>query len=79
MHSLQCHPPLLTPKKKYPKLLVVTHTLSNVKPTDEPEADYNESLADFGHELITALDSSSFGKTDFSFALVGASCSNPFP
>ena len=50
-------------QKKYPKLLVVTHTLSKVKPSGEPEADYNASLADFDHELVTALDSPSFGKT----------------
>ncbi len=48
---------------KYPKLLTVTHTFDKVKPSGMPEADYNESLADFDHEMITAFVQSSSGLT----------------
>ncbi len=46
-------------QKKYPKLLVVTHTLAKVKSSGVPEADYNDSLAEFDHEMVTAFESSS--------------------
>lgn len=50
-------------QKKYPKILIVTHTLAKVKPSGVPEADYNELLADFDHDLITAFEESSSGMT----------------
>lgn len=50
-------------QKKYPKLLAITHTLSKVTSSGIPEADYNESLAEFDHELVTAFEGSSSGIT----------------
>lgn len=50
-------------QKKYPKLLVVTHSLAKVKSSGVPEADYNDSLAEFDHEMVTAFEASSSGIT----------------
>ncbi|MCX7428089.1 MAG: DUF695 domain-containing protein [Planctomycetia bacterium] len=46
-------------QKKLPKLLIVTHSLAKVKPSGVPEAEYNYSLAEFDHELVTAFEPSS--------------------
>lgn len=46
-------------QKKFPKLLVATHSLAKVRSSGVPEADYNDSLAEFDHELVTAFDASS--------------------
>jgi len=48
---------------KFPKILVVKHSLSKVRSSGLPEPDYNESLADFDHELITAFDAPFSGIT----------------
>ena len=49
--------------RRYPKLLVVEHTLAKVKPSGLPESDYNDSLADFDHDLVTAFEPSATGIT----------------
>ena len=50
-------------QKKYPKLLIVKHSLTKVKSSGLPEADYNDSLAEFDDELVTAFPSSLSGIT----------------
>lgn len=39
-------------QKKYGKLLVITHMLTNVRANGLPEARYNDSLAAFDHDVI---------------------------
>jgi len=48
---------------KYTRLLVVTHTLDKVKSSGLPEDDYNKTLFDLDHDLITEFEKSSSGKT----------------
>jgi len=49
--------------RRYPKLLAVEHTLAKVKPSGLPEPDYNDSLADFDHDLVSAFEPSASGIT----------------
>ena len=46
-------------QKKHPRLLMVTHSLAEVKSSGVPEADYNDSLAEFDHDLAASFDASS--------------------
>lgn len=46
---------------KYPRLLVVKHYLEKVKSSGLPEADYNDSLVDFDHELIGQFEQDATG------------------
>ena len=43
-------------EKSFANLVVVTHHLSRVLPSGLPEADYNQSLAELDHDLVTAFD-----------------------
>lgn len=52
-------PDFNTLQKSFPKLLTVTHSLAKVKSSGVPEADYNDSLAEFDHELVTAFEPAS--------------------
>ena len=45
----------------YPNLLTITHILGQVQSNGLPEHAYNETLADFDHEIITAFDQSLLG------------------
>jgi len=49
--------------RRYPKLLVVQHTLAKVRSSGLPEPDYNDSLADFDHDLVNAFEPSASGMT----------------
>ncbi len=48
---------------RFPKLLVVEHTLAKVMPSGLPEPDYNDSLADFDQDLVSAFEPSTSGIT----------------
>ena len=50
-------------QKKYPKLVVVKHHLEKVRASGLPEADYNDSLADFDQDLVTCFENNSSGIT----------------
>ena len=50
-------------RKRFPTLLTITHEFEKVKTSGEPENEYNESLADFDHDVIISFEKISSGKT----------------
>jgi hypothetical protein len=49
--------------RSYPKLVIITHHLSNVKSNGVPVGEYNYSLADFDHYVVSYLKSRNQGQT----------------
>jgi hypothetical protein len=45
-------------QKKYPQFLLVTHTFDKITSSGMPEADYNDTLANFDHEMMAAFEPS---------------------
>jgi len=43
-------------RPSFPTLAIVTHEFTKRKPNGLPEPDYNETLAEMDHELVTAFD-----------------------
>jgi hypothetical protein len=56
--------------RKFPKLLVIKHTLAKVKSSGVPEPDYNDSLTGFDQELVTAFERTASGSR-FSWKRLG--------
>ena len=50
-------------QKQFPVFLTITHTFDKVESSGNPESEYNLSLAELDHDLITSFEQSNCGKT----------------
>lgn len=48
-------------RKKFPKLMLASHELAEVTSNGLPVAEYNDSLADFDHGMIEAIEQGGAG------------------
>ena len=48
-------------RKSFPDLAVLTHTFTKRYPDGRPDSDYNHTLADFDHDIVTAFDAQHSG------------------